>query len=208
MDHAVSSLELIGGWSCLDFANTLGWHEGELREEFLNCYSDLIEWGRHAGIISGSEKQRLRKLALNHPSEAEKALKDAKELREAICRIFSSAASHTPQKPADLAAFNKYLSKTMASSRMVTKGFGFEWNSDGDRESLDWILNLITRSAFALMTDDELLKRVKKCADDRGCGWLFLDHSRNRSRLWCSMQDCGNRAKQMRFYNRRKEINV
>jgi hypothetical protein len=36
--------------------------------------------------------------------------------------------------------------------------------------------------------------RVKVCpAED--CGWAFFDHSRNRSRTWCSMRVCGNRMK-------------
>ena len=37
-------------------------------------------------------------------------------------------------------------------------------------------------------------QRIKICpADD--CRWAFYDHSRNRSRSWCSMQLCGNREK-------------
>lgn len=36
--------------------------------------------------------------------------------------------------------------------------------------------------------------RVKICPAD-GCGWAFFDHSRNRSRTWCSMRVCGNRTK-------------
>ena len=36
--------------------------------------------------------------------------------------------------------------------------------------------------------------RLKACpAED--CHWAFYDASRNRSRTWCSMQVCGNRAK-------------
>jgi predicted RNA-binding Zn ribbon-like protein len=36
--------------------------------------------------------------------------------------------------------------------------------------------------------------RMKAClADD--CRWAFYDGSRNRSRTWCSMSVCGNRAK-------------
>jgi predicted RNA-binding Zn ribbon-like protein len=36
--------------------------------------------------------------------------------------------------------------------------------------------------------------RLKACgADD--CQWAFYDTSRNRSRTWCSMEVCGNRAK-------------
>lgn len=36
--------------------------------------------------------------------------------------------------------------------------------------------------------------RVKICPADN-CAWAFFDHSRNRSRTWCSMQVCGNRTK-------------
>lgn len=36
--------------------------------------------------------------------------------------------------------------------------------------------------------------RLKICnADD--CRWAFYDTTKNRSRAWCSMQSCGNRAK-------------
>ncbi|HAT18121.1 MAG TPA: hypothetical protein DCS76_10030 [Gemmatimonadetes bacterium] len=35
-----------------------------------------------------------------------------------------------------------------------------------------------------------------------GCLWLFIDKSRNRSRRWCDMADCGNQAKVRRFRER------
>ena len=41
---------------------------------------------------------------------------------------------------------------------------------------------------------DGVWSRMKACkADD--CRWAFLDTSKNRSRGWCSMDSCGNRAK-------------
>jgi predicted RNA-binding Zn ribbon-like protein len=36
--------------------------------------------------------------------------------------------------------------------------------------------------------------RLKACPNDR-CHWAFYDRSRNRSRTWCAMSVCGNRAK-------------
>lgn len=43
--------------------------------------------------------------------------------------------------------------------------------------------------------------RLKVCpADD--CLWAFYDRSRNRSRTWCRMEECGNRAK-VRAFRRR-----
>ena len=44
--------------------------------------------------------------------------------------------------------------------------------------------------------------RLKICPN---CGWLFLDKSRNRSRTWCDMAICGNRAKASRHYYRHRE---
>jgi predicted RNA-binding Zn ribbon-like protein len=44
--------------------------------------------------------------------------------------------------------------------------------------------------------------RLKVCpADD--CHWAFYDRSRNHSRTWCQMGDCGNRAK-VRAFRARK----
>lgn len=37
------------------------------------------------------------------------------------------------------------------------------------------------------------------------CEWLFLDRSKNRSRAWCDMAVCGNRAKARLHYQRKKE---
>lgn len=46
--------------------------------------------------------------------------------------------------------------------------------------------------------------RLKACTDD-GCQWAFYDATRNRSRTWCSMEECGNREKTRR-YRQRKSI--
>ncbi len=56
------------------------------------------------------------------------------------------------------------------------------------------------RSALMLATHPEP-ERLKICAN---CQWLFLDRSRNRSRMWCDMAVCGNRAKAKRHYVRQK----
>ncbi len=44
-------------------------------------------------------------------------------------------------------------------------------------------------------------ERLKVCADHQ-CLWAFYDRSKNRSRSWCKMAVCGNRAK-AREYRRR-----
>jgi predicted RNA-binding Zn ribbon-like protein len=46
-------------------------------------------------------------------------------------------------------------------------------------------------------------ERLKACpAED--CEWAFYDTSRNHSRTWCSMEECGNRAKTRRYRETRR----
>ncbi|WP_407867028.1 CGNR zinc finger domain-containing protein [Phyllobacterium phragmitis] len=47
----------------------------------------------------------------------------------------------------------------------------------------------------------ERLSRVRVCPN---CHWLYVDNSRNRSRRWCDMTVCGNRAKARRHYERKR----
>ncbi len=44
--------------------------------------------------------------------------------------------------------------------------------------------------------------RLQRCASPT-CRWLFLDRSKNHSRVWCEMASCGSRAKMRRYRDRR-----
>jgi len=200
--RSIRTLKRIGGRLCLDFANTRGMHASEQPREFLRTYFDLVEWSHYTGIISEDDVHRLLHEANNNPTESERVLHRAVQLRELMYRMFSSVAVKSPPKKEDLAIFNKNLSKMMALSKLELAESGFKWNVDGNKESLGWMLNSIIRSAFMLLTSNEL-NRVKMCADKRGCGWLFFDTSKNKSRRWCDMSDCGNKAKTTRYYHRK-----
>ena len=45
--------------------------------------------------------------------------------------------------------------------------------------------------------------RFKACRGD-DCRWVFIDGSRNTSRRWCDMANCGNRAKMATFRDRHR----
>ena len=198
--HA-GNLSLLGGRPCLDFVNTLDWRGGDHPVEFLHTYQDLVAWSQHAGTISAKEARIISQRSQKRPSKQTKVLGKAIKLREIIYRIFSSLSEGRPVAATDLAAFNKFLSRTMKNSQIVRIKEGYNWDSRGEMDKLDWILNPLIRSAADLLVSDEL-KRVKKCGDP-ACGWLFLDTSRNKSRRWCDMSDCGNRAKASRFYRKK-----
>ncbi len=189
---------------CLDFANTAQWHASENPQEKLHSYSDLVRWSLRMGLLSEVGAKKMINEAKKNPVASKKILNRAIELRESIYGIFSAVASGALPKKEDLAILNRNLSKAMANSQILSTKTGFIWEINGEKDELDWMLNPIVRSAAELLTSTEL-NRVKECADDRGCGWLFLDESRNRSRRWCDMKDCGNRAKARRFYQRRQK---
>jgi predicted RNA-binding Zn ribbon-like protein len=72
----------------------------------------------------------------------------------------------------------------------------------GAAKALDRPLWPVLWSAADLLTSARLAQ-VRVCADPR-CGWMFLDVSKNRGRRWCAMENCGNRAKVRRHYERRR----
>ena len=196
------SIKLSGGALCLDFVNTVHCYGCAELGEYLNTYHDLLAWSRHVGTITDDEAKTLSHRAAGHPAEAKSAHRRAIELREAIYRIFSIPLEGQSHAEKDLAVFNDYLAETMMRSQIVKAEDGFYWDMTGNKAKLDWILNPVIRSAAELLISEKF-RRIKKCADPI-CGWLFLDISRNRSRRWCDMRDCGNRAKAKRFYKNKK----
>jgi predicted RNA-binding Zn ribbon-like protein len=65
--------------------------------------------------------------------------------------------------------------------------------------NLDAVLWPVAYSAHGLLTGSTL-GRVKRCA---ACPWLYVDQSKNASRRWCTMDDCGKNAKMRRYVERR-----
>jgi len=199
-------IKFSGGVLCLDFANTVRCYGCADLGEYLNTYNDLVAWSRHVGTISDEEAETLLRRSLGHPAEAKSAHSRAIELREAIYRIFTIALEGQSPAQDDLAVFNNYVAEAMMGSQIVRTHDGFYWDWTGNIAKLDWLLNPVIRSAADLLISEEF-RRVKKCADPI-CGWLFLDISRNRSRRWCDMADCGNRAKASRFYKNKNKSNT
>lgn len=72
-----------------------------------------------------------------------------------------------------------------------------------DEAPEDWrrLYHRIVEDSVRLFGGDGL-DRLKLCGA-ADCGWLFLDHSKNRSRRWCTMADCGTLTKVRRFRARK-----
>lgn len=198
-DTTVEDMELVGGEACLDFVNTGSSRAQPPFKEKLHGYDDLLTFAERVELIDGSQAARLRSVAEADPEEAEAVLRRSRALREAIYRAF--AAMHGGESPAesDLAIITSEASRAAAVRKLVADGVGCEYVWP-EEDRLERVLWPIAQSASQLATS-ERVERVKECAGDN-CNWLFYDASRNRSRRWCDMRDCGNRAKARRFRER------
>ena len=188
---------------CLDFSNTLNGSRAEPKEN-LHAYADLVAWSRSAGLVDEREAGGLLAAAERDPARAAATFERAIALREAIFRIFSAVAGGRATDPADLARLNAALATAQRRLRLAPApaGFAWTWQVDGHDPPLDRPLWPLARAAADLLTGDRA-DRVREC-DSPTCDWLFMDQSRNRSRRWCDMADCGNRAKARRHYARQR----
>ena len=188
---------------CLDFANTLEWHAGDHPDEHMPDYFSMLSWGEGAGIISPEKATHLRQLAPGDEDEAAAAYDQAIRLREAVYRIFSQYYHKEEVKPDDVQVLNAILSQSLPHLQVVSSTAGFDWDWSEESQDFNQVIWPVARSAAELLTSEQL-NRVRVCEDDRGCGYLFIDTTRNHSRRWCSMESCGNRAKARRHYARQR----
>jgi len=191
----------------LDFSNTIDWRNGRLgriAEDGLTDYDKLLEWSLEHGVLKRDQAKRLASMAKTSGKD-KPTLQRAINLRETIYRVFSAIAHKKKPDNRDLELLNGFVSESLAKSRIVRSGEGFQWSWYGAKETPDMMLWPIARSAADLLTSDRL-EDVKECAnEEEGCGWLFLDCTKNHKRMWCSTTGCGNRARVRRFYEAHKE---
>jgi predicted RNA-binding Zn ribbon-like protein len=197
-DH-ISSLRVVGGNLALDFANTAeGTPEGEIEREHLFGYEDLVFWGCHVGLLSGEDSERLLRKCHERPAEADAVFARALDFRGHLYGIFRAVAGGLSPPAEDVEALRRLECEALSRAKLVPRGDGFAWLwAAGD--DLSGVLWPVAHAATELLTSGPL-GRVKGCA---GCSWLFVDESKNSSRRWCSMEECGTQAKMRRYVARR-----
>lgn len=187
--------KLVGNSLCIDFINTVQWRgRPDAPDERLTSYGELLLWAEHAGALSAAEARRLAAEARRRPDAAERTLADAIALREALARLFSQPHG------GELALVNALLARAPARSTIVARDGAYRWRSGDAPEPLEAPLWSVVWDAATLLTSDRR-GWVSSCGDPE-CAWMFLDLSRGRTRRWCIMEACGNRAKARRHYER------
>ncbi|HJU89842.1 MAG TPA: CGNR zinc finger domain-containing protein [Gemmatimonadaceae bacterium] len=196
----MAHFEWVGGRLALDFTNTASWGGQQPHGERLIAFSDLLDWGRDAGVIAPERHQRLRADAESRPGSSYRALERARLVRELLHRLLTAVADHAEPDPALVAAFNHQLTQSLAQLRLSDAADALRW-IERDQD-LDSVLHPVIWSAAQILSSSDR-QRLRRCANDN-CGWLFVDQSRNHKRKWCEMRECGNRAKAARYYARHR----
>ena len=168
-----------------DFVNTV---EYQLDDERLREPGDLAAWLGGRGLLDAGTSVSADDLAF------------ARQLREGLRGVLELHAGHEPDATA-VRRLNEALTQLPVRLQFI-EAESFELAPAGDdpvRRALGGLLDAVRRSI-----DDGTWPRLKACARD-SCRWAYYDHSRNRSRRWCTMAGCGNAVKMKKAYAARKD---
>jgi predicted RNA-binding Zn ribbon-like protein len=117
-------------------------------------------------------------------------LRELKGVREAIRELLLANNG----VPVDRARASATLDRAAVRVRLAVRfrpdgSAAFDAAEPGGGAAIGSVL-----AAVAALSGTAAWSRIKACRSD-DCRWAFVDDSRNRSRAWCSMAVCGNRAK-------------
>jgi predicted RNA-binding Zn ribbon-like protein len=196
----------IGGAPCLDFANTVDPRHAKPRDDFLRDYRRLAEWSERARLLSTRQARELRQRAQAEPAAADAVLIRAVELREAVYTLLAPQPPSVSERTRrhSIKTLNDEVHRAQAMADLKTSGTDWRWQWCSG-PILDRMVWPIARSAAELLLSKQL-RRIRECEGANGCGWLFLDTSKNGRRRWCDMSVCGNRAKARRHRQRQGPV--
>lgn len=184
-------LPRVGGALALDFANSVSGRGTARQIENLLDYEDLLRWAVFNEVLTAEAAENLT--ARSSADERAAAFAQTVRLRELLHRVFDPIAR---REPADAAALQELAEQGHAAwqgASLVPAGGRFAWRFPAPDRSAAALLQPIVRSALEVLTRHDL-GRLKACPGLH-CGWLFLDATKNASRVWCEMEVCGIRAK-------------
>ncbi|MEJ8571884.1 CGNR zinc finger domain-containing protein [Microbaculum marinum] len=201
MPFAWTERQFVGGALCLDFANTVYYADDAARRgDRLRDGADIAAW-LAAAIRFDAATCYIPLITVPDCSFDTPAVLDMLALRQSIDELFRTAASG--MAPPSL-AFRPLLYALGNAMSEVAVDIG----ADGLVPKIAPAAGASPATARAALAHSGLalaqspvIAQVKSCPN---CNWLFVDRSRNASRVWCDMLTCGNRAKARRHQIRKR----
>jgi predicted RNA-binding Zn ribbon-like protein len=193
--------ERVGGHAALDLVNTVAWRADAQRTiDRLGDADALVGWTEATGLVDTSRADSLREELATDPALGEDVLQQCRSLRETTYRLLQPLATGSAPGDVELQAAKDAI-VTALSRADVDAVMPLRWEAE-----VRTLLDLPTVLALAVwrLLQFEDVSRLRQCRDT-SCGWLFLDMSKNASRVWCSSADCGNRERARTHYQRRQE---
>lgn len=188
--------ELIAGDPALDLVNTLDWRfRASGAEELLAGYGALIGFCEQSGVLTQKQARSLRREATE--SAGEKALRAARELREAAAEFLYATLEERKPAAASIDALERFFKDARKQQRLRRDAAGLLWDWPEGEAAAELPVSVLALRVEALLTSARL-QALRECGDP-ACRWLFLDTSKNHTRRWCDMKVCGNRMKARRF---------
>lgn len=189
----------------LDFLNSIA-TPVDVPVDWIDDGAGLLAWLRQAQLVPPDILDEIGRTAM--PGELDAVAAQARALREGF-RAFVRAHEGVPLVSADLPALdslNRLLSRDQAYLRIAPKAVAesgaFDLRLERRFPSPESLLQPIGE-ALARLVCDEDFTYIRAC-EGPTCTLLFVDHTKGHRRRWCSMAVCGNRAKQLAHYRRRK----
>ena len=179
---------------------------GVAPREHLFGWPDLVYWAGQTGLVAPPQARKLHALHRLHPRATAQAFGDALRRREALHELVLASIEKREPRAEALGEVNEWIAEALAHRRLRPAGSGrLEMAFDDDGDFLSF-LRPVALDAADLLERELPAGRTRLCDESAigRCGWLFLDETRNHSRRYCSMKDCGNRAKQRRFQERKR----
>lgn len=197
--EGVERMRLVGGNVALDFINTrVGAPTGLPDDDVLTGYPALVAWAAYAGTLTEADAAALRGHSRDNPRGARAAFARSLRVREDLDEIFRALAADRSPNTSALARLRDDEADALGHAQLERGGtFTWTWRAD---HSLARPVRPVVHAAVSLLTTGAL-DRIKEC---EGCSFIFNDESKNRSRRWCSMQDCGTAEKIRRYVAARR----
>jgi predicted RNA-binding Zn ribbon-like protein len=197
------SLSLVAGKLALDFTNTESGRDSAKHLDHLQTAADLVTWASHAKIISERDAAQSQRAVKGQSKLARQLITRGRSLRESIYQVNSCVIAG--RQPADklLRSLIVIHAEMLAVATLTLHADNYMWAWDPKFELVAAILGPITVSELTLLIQADL-SRIKQCHGNH-CGWLFFDGTKNKSRQWCDMSVCGNRAKASALRARARE---
>jgi predicted RNA-binding Zn ribbon-like protein len=190
-------LFVVAGNLALDFANTVDYPTEPARFDHIEDVPRLLNWARTVTLLSDEQHDELAALAGSQPAAAAASLRRAHLLRHTVQSVFGAIADQQPVAEQQWHDLRRAIADAIghADLRIDHDHADLFW----DPPNLDAVIRRVAYAAHQLLVSDQLV-RVKRCA---ACPWLYVDQSKNSSRRWCTMDDCGKNVKMRRYVERR-----